>query len=344
MKTIFGIQYLRALAAIAVVLFHAAEKTGHSFAIGAAGVDVFFVISGFIMWVISDRRAMSPAGFLLERARRIVPVYWAATAVMVLGAMLGLFPNLTLSLEHVLASLFFIPAHSPSSGEIWPVLVQGWTLNFEMFFYLVFALSLSLARRWRLVAVAALFAALVAIGATIDTGNALFFTYTRPIMLEFVAGMMIGQVWLKGKIPGQAAGLGLVMFGMAGFAVIALFKLPFDVLSCGPLAVALVTGVLSLEAAGRLRPWRGLVFLGDASYSIYIWHTFAISVIAKLGTLAGLPAGIVFVAAVFGGTVLGSVAYLLLERPLAKYLRSPKSAPGSNLATAAAKEAPRLSS
>jgi exopolysaccharide production protein ExoZ len=131
---------------------------------------------------------------------------------------------------------------------------------------------------------------------------------------------------------------------MAGIAVIALFKLPYDVLSCGPLAVALVTGVLSLEAAGRLRPWRGLVFLGDASYSIYIWHTFAISVIAKLGAVAGFPAGAVFVAAVFGGTALGSAAYLLLERPLAKYLRSPKSAPGSNLATAAAKEAPRLSS
>ena len=342
MKTIFGIQYLRALAAIAVVLFHAAERTGHHFAIGAAGVDIFFVISGFIMWVISDRRVMSPAGFLLERARRIVPVYWAATAVMVAGALFGLFPNLTLSADHVLASLFFIPARSPSSGEIWPVLVQGWTLNFEMFFYLVFALSLTFARQWRLIAVAALFAALVVLGAVTDSGNALLLTYTQPIMLEFVAGMIIGQVWLKGKIPGPAAGLGLVMFGVAGFVTIGLFNLPFDVLTCGPLAIALVTGVLSLEAAGMLRARRSLVFLGDASYSIYIWHTFAISVIVKLGATAGAHAGITFTAAIVGGIVLGACAYLLLERPLAKYLRSPRPAPASTLA-ATGKEAPRAS-
>ena len=63
MKTIYGIQYLRAFAALAVVVFHAAEKTGHHFEIGAAGVDIFFVISGFIRWVISDRRALTPAVF-----------------------------------------------------------------------------------------------------------------------------------------------------------------------------------------------------------------------------------------------------------------------------------------
>jgi exopolysaccharide production protein ExoZ len=60
---------------------------------------------------------------------------------MVAGGILGLFPNLMLTTQHIVASLFFIPVRSPSSGEIWPVLVQGWTLNFEMFFYLIFALS-----------------------------------------------------------------------------------------------------------------------------------------------------------------------------------------------------------
>ncbi|MGH6808111.1 MAG: acyltransferase family protein, partial [Ensifer adhaerens] len=99
MKTIHGIQYLRALAALGVVLFHAAERTGHHFAIGAAGVDVFFVISGFIMWVISDRRPVAPLSFLKERLRRIAPIYWLATVVMIGGGVAGLFPNLVLTAE-----------------------------------------------------------------------------------------------------------------------------------------------------------------------------------------------------------------------------------------------------
>jgi exopolysaccharide production protein ExoZ len=324
MKTIYGIQYLRAFAALAVVVFHAAEKTGHHFAIGAAGVDIFFVISGFIMWVISDRRALTPAGFLYERVRRIAPVYWLATTTMVAGGILGLFPNLMLTTQHIIASLFFIPVRSPSSDEIWPVLVQGWTLNFEMFFYLIFALSLFLERRWRLMAVAAAFTALVLSGSLMSSQNPIFLTYTRPIMLEFIAGMFIGQAWLKGRVLGPQPGLVLVILSIGGFLALQVFKLPFDEFNCGPLAVALVAGTLSLEAAGRIGRWHVFAFLGDASYSIYLWHTFAISVVAKLGGSVGLHPGITFAVAVIGGAVLGSCAYILLERPLTKLFKAPK--------------------
>jgi len=125
----------------AVVVFHAAERTGGHFAI-AAGVNVFFVISGFITWVICERRPTTPARFLRERLERIAPVYWIATGIMVAGALASLFPNLKLTLGPVLGSLFFIPHHSPSNGQVWSVLVQGWTLNYEIFFYMVFAGSL----------------------------------------------------------------------------------------------------------------------------------------------------------------------------------------------------------
>ncbi|MBW9063779.1 acyltransferase [Rhizobium herbae] len=324
MKTIYGIQYLRAFAALAVVLFHAAEKTGHHFAIGAAGVDVFFVISGFIMWVISDRRALTPAGFLYERVRRIAPIYWLATMVMVAGGILGLFPNLVLTTQHIAASLLFVPVRSPSTGEIWPVLVQGWTLNFEMFFYVIFALSLFLERRWRLTVVAAVFAALVLSGLVVRVQNPIFVTYTRPIMLEFIAGMFIGQAWLKGRVLGPHAGMFLMVMAIGGFLALQVFGLSFNEFNCGPLAVALVAGALFLEAAGWVGRWRVFTFFGDASYSIYIWHTFAISLIAKLGGSVGLDPVITFVVAVVGGTASGSCAYLLLERPLAKLFKSPK--------------------
>ncbi|WEZ85297.1 acyltransferase (plasmid) [Rhizobium sp. 32-5/1] len=332
MKTIYGIQYLRAFAALAVVFFHAAEKTGYHFAIGAAGVDVFFIISGFIMWVISDRRALSPGRFLAERALRIIPVYWLATAVMIVGAAFGLFPNLVLTTQHILSSLFFVPARSPSSGELWPVLVQGWTLNYEMFFYLVFASSLFLRANMRLIAVALVFMMLVLLGALVGSDIPPFVTYTRPIMLEFVVGMVIGKLWLKGLMPRHDVGLALILLALAGFFVLQVFRLPFSEFNCGPLAAALVVGTLSLEAAGRVHPWKLPAFLGNASYSIYLWHTFAISVIAKAAITLGLASGITFPVAVVGGIVSGSVAYLLIEQPLVKRLRFPAISPRSSAA------------
>ena len=316
MNTIHGIQYLRAAAALAVVIFHAAEKTGHRFTIGAAGVDVFFVISGFIMWVISDRRPLTPARFIADRIRRIVPVYWLATGVMVAGALAGLFPNLVLTLEHVLASLFFVPARSPSNGEIWPVLVQGWTLVYEMLFYAVFAASLFMPRHWRLPVIAGLFVALVAAGLASTFDDAILLTYTRPVILEFVAGMILGELWLKGRVPSLGAGSGLIGCALGGFSLIALLRLPFDELTIGPLAIALVLGVLTLEAHGCVPVMRLPHLLGNASYSIYLWHTFAISVVAKAGAAIGLDPLLVMAAAVIAGTLLGLAAYAMLERPL----------------------------
>lgn len=314
--TLYGIQYLRALAALAVVIFHAAERTGHAFAIGAAGVDVFFVISGFIMWVIAERRPIAPGRFLLDRVRRIVPVYWLATGVMVAGALAGLFPNLVLTGEHVTASLLFLPVRSPSSGELWPVLVQGWTLNYEMFFYLAFAVCLALPSRLRLAVMAAVFGLLVTLGIIVKSDAPLFLMYTRPIILEFIAGMLIARLWLNGHVPRRSLALALIGLGLAGFATIGILRLPFDEWTCGPLACMLVYGMVALEKHGGIAGLPLPVMLGDASYSIYLWHTFAISVAAKAAVLLGLSPAIAFVLCVCAGTALGIAGYHLIEQPL----------------------------
>jgi exopolysaccharide production protein ExoZ len=316
MNRLHGIQYLRALAALAVVVFHAAERTGGHFAIGAAGVDVFFVISGFIMWVISHRRPTTPGRFLRDRLERIAPVYWIATGVMVAGGLAGLFPNMKLTLGHVLGSLFFVPHRSPSNGEIWPVLVQGWTLNYEMFFYAVFALCLLLPSRTRLAALAFVFIGLAAFGLTRSSGNPIFATYTDPIILEFLIGALIGKLWLEDKIPSPAAGLALIAVAFLGFAFVGVTYIGFGPFAFGPLAAALLIGVLALEKSGALREVRPLTYLGDSSYSIYLWHTMAISVVAKFAPLLGIPAAPAMLLAVLGGVAVGIGAYEMLERPL----------------------------
>jgi exopolysaccharide production protein ExoZ len=322
MKKLYGIQYLRAFAALAVVVFHAAERTGGHFAIGAAGVDIFFVVSGLIMWTIAATRPVSPVQFFRERLERIAPVYWIATAVMVAGAFAGLFPNMKPTLGHVFGSLFFIPHVSPSNGEIWPVLVQGWTLNYEMFFYAVFACTLLLPSARRLPALAGLFIVLAIIGLSFDSNNPLFRTYTNPAILEFLLGAVIGKFWLDEKIPSPASGLALILLAVFGFAFVGVTYVGFHPFVFGPLAAALVTGVLSLERAGMVSNIPPLTWLGDASYSIYLWHTLAVSVVAKFAPALSLPAPVALVLAVIAGTAIGVIAYEALEKPIAKAFKA----------------------
>ena len=165
------IQYLRAIAAMMVVWHHAREQLpGLKFffpsEFGPSGVDLFFVISGFIM-VATTTGPGRPFNFIARRLIRVVPLYWLLTCTMVALAwkLPQLFRTIDLAPAHVLQSLLFIPHYSPSfPGMAWPVLVPGWTLNFEMFFYAVFAATLSLAQPMRLWALAAVMSTLVIVG------------------------------------------------------------------------------------------------------------------------------------------------------------------------------------
>ena len=119
------------------------------------------MISGLIMWTIGARRPPTPKEFLLRRVIRVVPLYWFVTLALA-GTWLvlpNLLPNLSPTPSDVLLSLFFIPHYDPT-GQIVPLLVPGWTLNYEAFFYVVFAATLltPLANRlWLLTAVLATF-------------------------------------------------------------------------------------------------------------------------------------------------------------------------------------------
>jgi exopolysaccharide production protein ExoZ len=289
MNKLYGVQYLRAAAAIGVVIFHAAERSGGHFVIGAAGVDVFFVISGFIMWTISQRRPVSPLHFFRDRLKRIVPAYWLATAAMVLGGLIGAFPNLTLTASHVLGSFFFIPHHSPNGGEIWPVLVQGWTLNYEMFFYAVFAITLVIRNDARFGFLSGTFLLLVGAGLAFRFENPVLATYTNPALLEFVLGVIIGRLWLAGKMPSAGMGVIFIAVAVCGFTVVGTTYQGFTPFVLGPLAGLLLIGTLALEKAALMPRSKWATYVGDGSYIIYLWHTFAISVTAKIAGLLQIP-------------------------------------------------------
>src|SRR5262252_7189935 len=184
-----NLHLLRAAAALAVVYFHATSDAGLDFRIhvGAHGVDVFFVVSGFIIAYVG---ACAPDRFLLRRIVRIVPAYWTATlAVFALAAIApGVLHSTRTDVVHLLCSLLFIP-RAATNGDVVPTLVLGWSLNYEMYFYALFAVSLLAAPRLAApLCGAAIVAVALAIRASGITHASLEF-YARPLVFEFVYGV-----------------------------------------------------------------------------------------------------------------------------------------------------------
>ena len=288
---------LRAIAVVGVLIYHAFPTLLPG---GFVGVDVFFVISGFVMVQSVAGRAVAPSRFMMNRIRRIVPMYWLGTLVV-----LGFYGSGGL----VLKSLLFVPVYNPHTQMVQPLLEPGWTLNYEMAFYCVFALTLLLPERLRLPVVASLFAVAVLAGRMISGGDVLTF-YTRPIMLEFVFGMAIAQYRLR--LPTLAAPLGLL-------AMAVLYPLEIGrIWSLGLPGAMIVAGALQAEA--RLPRLAIPEFLGSASYAIYLFHLPALFIVLACWPEPAFGPW-AFVAVAFSAMLLvGCAAHRVVELPLTALL------------------------
>jgi exopolysaccharide production protein ExoZ len=320
------IQYLRAIAALMVVWFHSSGQVpGTSqFEIGASGVDLFFVISGFIMWVTTAGKDVAAGEFIQHRIVRVAPMYWLITLLMLACAILepGLFRSLKHSGTAVVKSLLFVPYDSLSfPGHAWPLLVPGWSLNYEMFFYALFAASLLVPARIRLATFLAVMGALVLAGFITQPTDPILATYTGPKLIEFAAGAAIGHFWIRGmfsvnwwlSIALIVMGFWLLLF-MEG-------KLPDWSQMLG--ATLIVCGSLN-PALSDLRS-RILLALGDASYSIYLTHLFTLGVLRAVWTRMMPPGPIAAVAfmavALTVCAGMGWICYRFVEKPLTSWLR-----------------------
>ena len=289
---------------------------------GSAGVDIFFVVSGFVMWTATAYRTQTPTDFFLNRVVRIVPMYWFVTLSFIFAAIVFpiLFPRLVVSTTHTLASLFFVPMRSPSNGEIWPVVVPGWTLNYEMFFYAVFALALLLEKTTRLVLLAAAFLVLTLIGRLYTGGNPLVVFYTAPIVLEFPAGVFLGRAFEQDRLPRPRWGYISLAAGLLLFLVSARFEIESPrAVVWGIPAFLLVAGAVIIEKNRSVPLVPALAMLGDASYSVYLTHTLTISAIGKFKTHFN-PLSF-FVASLVLSALIGIAAWRLFERPFAEFLK-----------------------
>ncbi len=316
---LLSIQYLRAFAALMVVAYHAMRWTKPSFDIGAAGVDVFFIISGFILWTIYSERPRGPLAFLDHRWRRVAPLYWILT--LIVAAIAWRWPPLIwdarVAWPHLLLSLAFIQ-HLNADGQPFPVITAGWSLNYEAVFYLVFAASLLAPPRRRLLALTLGLLAVPLFGIIVQPA---YFLGANMMFLQFIAGVWLAQARRARRLPGAAAGwtlagLGLVIFGL--LSPLDLYDKLWRPLLWGAPALLLVAGVVSAETAKGFADVGFLRLLGDASYSIYLTHVVVIQLLSHVlnaGLLSFAP--IAFAVSVAAGLAV----YALLERPLLVRLR-----------------------
>jgi peptidoglycan/LPS O-acetylase OafA/YrhL len=298
-----------------------AQHTAH---FGTVGVDLFFFISGFIMWGTTEYRERSPGAFWLARIVRIVPLYWIFTTVYVAAALITpqSFYAVHLDAAHILKSYLFVPAVHPNLAMILPVYTLGWTLNYEMFFYLLFGLCLFVPLpRLRFALLAAAFLLLVVAGLIVQPSGPIARTYTDPILLEFLAGVMLAIASPLLMRAGSIGGLILMAAAIAWIAVVYGFGFDLErIVSNGIPAAIAVAGALMIEPAVRARPSRLWLMLGDASYSIYLAHPFAqrvllIAVNRTVG-IGAIAAPLYIAIALIVGIAGGVICHFLVERPL----------------------------
>lgn len=189
---------------------------------GRGGVDIFFVISGFVMVYTTQYADTSALKFVINRVSRIVPIYWALTLAvfLIVNVAPSLLQATSPALDQFIKSLFFIP-FKKSNGLVQPDLFVGWTLNYEMFFYVLFSFGLLLPQyKSGLFAIFSALLALVICGILFKPEGIVLAFYTQPLMLEFALGMLIAL--LMNKIPDKAdkvaiklSLLGLIVAGLA---------------------------------------------------------------------------------------------------------------------------------
>jgi peptidoglycan/LPS O-acetylase OafA/YrhL len=230
-------------------------------------------------------------------------------------------------LDFIAASFFFIPMQN-ADGAAMPIIGHGWTLNYEMMFYAVFALAVFAPRRLAVALVSVALAAAIILGELLIPSSTAWAFWTSPLIIQFIYGMLIGLFYREGLRLAKPLAVALIV---AGCTLIFVFRdssfdaLPHALLAGFPAALVVAAATFgSFSLAGSV--WRLLATIGDASYAIYLLHSVPIRgalFLSRSTSLDFASAPWLYVGlAMIGAIVLWIAIYYLLERPVTRYLRS----------------------
>lgn len=336
---IVAIQMLRWIAASVVVLGHSQKEMikvaarshhvmtfSHLVELGI-GVDIFFVISGFLIFHVSRRHfavAGYPANFLKRRFLRVVPLYWLMTLAMLLAVLLVpallnhnvLNPTLT-------AMSFFLVAWPDSSGGVFPLLNSGWTLNLEFYFYLVFAVALQFRQRLAIALLAAWFTGTVILAQALSDPAWWLAFYAQPIVLEFVAGVLLSLAYATGMRLSFATSVTIAIAAVALHIGLRQWGHVTRVVENG-LPAGLLFFALVFNKGLALRPSlaRFIRLMGDASYALYLTSPFVINLTFEALTRSGVhKPDMLITASCVSSSAVAVLVFHFVELPITRFGR-----------------------
>lgn len=198
---------------------------------GSIGVDLFFVISGFVIYHSVNGKEISPLKFAINRVVRILPVYWFFTLVTAVCIIFlpGTIPLTAYDSIFLLKSLIFIPEQNPSGIGYFPILTVGWTLNYEMAFYAIFSIALLFKRKYL---ACTLVLGVVALKSLLYKLGGDFIFYKNAMVYEFLLGVLAAILFQKKYLKiSPLFCTGLIVLG--GGLFLRLMELPTTLLSLG---------------------------------------------------------------------------------------------------------------
>ena len=316
-----NIELLRFIAALAVVYFHAVgtlravafPEIGPNplTELGAAGVDVFFVISGFVIFLSLTRKNRTPIEFARDRLIRLVPAYWILTiSHLVILASVAILraAEVPFDFSWTIQSLFFV---SQPLGNNLPLISQGWSLEIEMLFYLLVAVGLIIKNPIaNIVFPAVALVSLVGFGLLPD------------LALEFIFGGLLGYLYTRIKFPAPVA-IGAGVIGIVLFlapVILGAVDAPRWV-TWGIPSMLVVFSAINLPQLN----WKILPTIGAASYPVYLLHMMVINIVSPIMSMFGSSTAMFFFAlasCLILSQVLGIIFDKMVDKPITRFLKA----------------------
>lgn len=342
-----SLQALRGITAVFIFFFHTiniVNKPLYTTIFGGAGlgVGIFFIISGFIIshsTIVKNKSKDKITTFLIKRIIRVIPLYFTLSFLwIILNKEFQLFHS---NYTDLLKTIFFIPLSNTEGGPAYgmPPLFVGWTLNYEMFFYVLFSICLIKPSKTILILILVLFSTVFVLPycyvgyITLDTKVNYNFYYnylnliSNPIILNFLLGVVFSVIVFKIKVTTHFARISFLISVIAFMLFyLKVFDLKFGIIEelifCGFLVL---TFLVADNTNSAIKTPKALIYLGDISYSIYLSHPIIIAIfygIFKKLHLDEYTSSYFFIILLFLMVILfSSITYELIEVRMSRYLK-----------------------